>query len=84
MLEAALSKPMKLQVNTNGTWKDVIAFDGADAALTYEVMTSAHCLGTHDASGVVTFRVVAVDPLIGMLAHWTRAKGWKEKCHAAH
>ena len=47
-------------------------------------MTSAHCLGTHDASGVVTFRVVAVDPLIGMLAHWTRAKGWKEKCHAAH
>ena len=77
-----MAKPMTLQVNTAGAWKDVITFNGADDAVTREVMDNAHWLGIHDA-GRVSFRIAAADPLIGMLAHWTKADGWKEWRHAA-
>jgi hypothetical protein len=71
------SKPMKLQVNTAGAWKDVITFEGCEDHVTGEVMDNAHWLGIHH-DGVVSFRIAAVDQQIGVLAHWTREKGWKE------
>jgi hypothetical protein len=40
-------------------------------------MDNAHWLGIHH-DGVVSFRIAAVDQQIGVLAHWTREKGWKE------
>ncbi len=76
------SRPMKLQANTAGAWKDVITFDGAQDHVTDEVMDNVHYLGIHD-SGNTSFRFIAVDPLIGVLAHWTRVDGWKkEQRHA--
>ncbi|MFT4243529.1 MAG: hypothetical protein QM569_14750 [Acidovorax sp.] len=72
------SKPMKLQANTAGAWKDVITFDGAEDHVTDEVMNNVHFLGIHD-SGNASFRIIAIDPLIGVLARWTRAEGWKKE-----
>lgn len=76
------TKPMKLQVNTAGAWKDVISFDGAEDHVTSEVMEHVHYLGIHD-NGPSTFRIVATDPQIGVLANWSPKHGWRTG-HAAH
>ena len=75
------TKPMKLQVNTAGAWKDVISFDDAEDHVTEEIMEHAHYLGIHD-TGVSAFRITAADPAIGVLANWNRKGGWRTG-HAA-
>lgn len=70
------SKPMKLQANTAGAWKDVITFDGAQDHVTTEVMNNIHYVGIH-ASERVLFRIIGVESHIGVLAHWSHKDGWK-------
>ncbi|CAM8627493.1 hypothetical protein MCEMSHM24_02727 [Comamonadaceae bacterium] len=70
----AIEKPVKLQVNTAGAWKDVVSFDAADAAAADHVMQGAAliCAGAQQAK----FRVVIADSLQTALSHWTLEKGW--------
>jgi hypothetical protein len=68
-------KPVKLQVNTSGAWRDVIGFDaGSDVECT-EVMRAAETLGRISKA---KFRVVIKDSLQTPLLHWTPEAGWKE------
>lgn len=74
-------KPVKLQANTSGAWKDVVRFDAADEQATAEVMDAAATLGRISA-GDTTFRLV-IDDGFGMpLYRWASANGWQEVSHA--
>lgn len=73
------TKPVKLQVNTSGAWRDVIKFDAAYDVESMEVMGAAETLGRISKA---TFRVVVADepgrsPTV--LTTWTPDTGWKEK-----
>jgi len=74
------AKPVKLQINTNGAWRDVIAFDAAADVECGEVMSAADTLGR---IGKAAFRVVMTNSPVPrspeVLLHWTPEAGWKEK-----
>jgi hypothetical protein len=69
---SAMRKPVKLQVNTSGAWRDVIGFDAADDVQSCEVMDAA-----------APFRVVIpnVDaprsPIV--LTRWSPEAGWRQE-----
>lgn len=69
-------KPVKLQVNTSGAWKDVVSFDAADPVDSAKVQDAAQTLG--DVSGA-TFRIVIRDGMQTVLTHWSREHGWKAR-----
>lgn len=73
------SKPVKLQINTSGTWRDVVSFDAANDAVGDQVMDGAAELGKATNS---RFRVVMkgslAEPLAHeVLVHFDPAQGWK-------
>jgi hypothetical protein len=70
----SIAKPVKLQVNTAGAWKDVVSFDAADAAAADHVMQGAAMVGA--GAQKAKFRVVMADSLQTALTHWTLEKGW--------
>ena len=78
---ASKARPAKLQVNTNGAWKDVVRFDAGMDVMTSEVMDAAERLGRAD-GGRVTFRVAIDDALSATLYRWSREDGWKVANHA--
>lgn len=66
-------RPVKLQVNTSGAWRDVISFDAGKDVECAEAMSAAETLGR--ISGA-KFRVVIKGALQTPLMHWTRDAGW--------
>ena len=78
---AAKACPAKLQVNTNGAWKDVVRFDAGLDVMTSEVMDAADRLGRAD-RGNVKFRVAIDDALSTTLYGWSPEVGWKVATHA--
>jgi len=74
-------KPVKLQANTSGAWKDVVRFDADNTRAAAEVMDAAETLGRVSA-GDTTFRVVIDDGLGMVLYRWEIDHGWKEVSHA--
>jgi len=77
----ARKKPVKLQVNNSGAWKDVVRFDAADAHAAGEVMGAAETLGRID-GGKTTFRIVMENSLSTSLYRWSSQNGWQEVRHA--
>lgn len=69
-------KPVKLQLNNSGAWKDVIRFDAADDAVCAQVMEAAEALGQ---VGKVTWRVCVDDGSQDVLMHWSAAEGWRAR-----
>jgi hypothetical protein len=67
------TKPVKLQVNNSGAWKNVLRFDAADDAVAAQVMEAAATLGQ---IGRMTWRICVDDSLDLVLMTWTEAKGW--------
>jgi hypothetical protein len=67
-------KPVKLQVNNSGAWKDVVRFDAADAVVSGEVMDAAATLGR---IGGVSWRVCTADALQLSLMYWSAEHGWE-------
>jgi hypothetical protein len=73
------TKPVKLQINTAGSWRDVIGFDAAKDVACGEVMAAADMLAR---VGKATCRIVMANgdaprsPLV--LMHWSQDGGWKE------
>lgn len=55
----AVSRPVQLQVNTNGAWKTVLPFDAGNAAAAELVEQGTQML--FEASGKVSFRVATCD-----------------------
>jgi hypothetical protein len=74
-----MKKPVKLQINTTGAWRNVIRFD-ADKDVEYlEVMGAAETLGR---VAKATLRIVVENspvpksPLV--LIRWSQDAGWKD------
>lgn len=72
------ARPVKLQVNTSGAWRDVIRFDASKEVESAEVMGAAETLGRISRCA---FRVVVADeggrsPLV--LTVWAVDTGWKD------
>ncbi|WP_454908416.1 hypothetical protein [Variovorax gossypii] len=72
-------RPVKLQVNTNGAWKDLVRFDAGIDVMAAEAMDAAERLGQVDSS--VSFRLVIDDGSATTLYRWTNELGWKEVTH---
>lgn len=70
------TKPVKLQINDSGSWRNVIRFDAADDQVAAQVMEAAATLG--HASERTTFRIAIDDCLSTTLMRWSREKGWKK------
>ncbi|SDO77566.1 hypothetical protein SAMN05216303_102324 [Rhodoferax sp. OV413] len=75
-MSATRTKPVKLQVNDSGSWRNVIRFDAADDAQCVAITEAAATLGR--AASRATFRIAMDDALQLPLLHWTREKGWVE------
>lgn len=73
-MSTPVSKPVKLQVNDSGSWRNVIRFDAAHDMQCAEVLAAAEMLGK--AAQRSTFRVAMDDALQLPLMYWTREKGW--------
>lgn len=77
MSTEARQKPVKLQLNNSGAWKDVTHFDALHDHVGAKVMDAANTLGTLDAHRV-TYRVVTEGALPEVLMTWNKDDGWKE------
>lgn len=71
------SKPVKLQVNNSGAWKDVVRFDAGDHVASSEVMEAAATLGR--IADRTTWRICTDDGLQSVLMHWSVKHGWKAR-----
>ncbi len=72
---SAQAKPVKLQVNNSGAWKDVVRFDADDAIAQDKVMAAVESLGTVNPD--IKWRICTADSLQAVLMIWSAAKGWK-------
>lgn len=73
-----MKKPVKLQINTTGAWRDVITFDADNDVQCGEVMHAGEILGR---TGKASLRIAVIDspqprsPIV--LMYWTEATAWK-------
>lgn len=70
-------KPVKLQLNCTGAWRDVIRWDAADDAASDQVVAAAETLGR---IGRASCRIAVADeggrsPTV--LTHWSLDHGWQ-------
>lgn len=72
---APAERPVKLQVNTSGAWKDVAFFDASDVAVTDQVTDGAAQVGE---ATKTPFRIATRDGLQTVLFHFIPGDGWKE------
>jgi len=77
----ARQKPVKLQINNTGAWKDVTHFDAQHDHVGDQVLEAANTLGQIDAHRV-SYRLVTEGALPEVLMSWSKDGGWKEA--AAH
>ncbi len=81
MATADTTRPVQLQVNTNGAWKTVLQFDAGNAAAAEQVHRGSLML--FEASGRVSFRLATCERHPLVLRHlsastyglWMDAKG---------
>ena len=69
------TKPVKLQSNMRGGWRDVLEFDAADQEKTDDIMTCAEHL-FQEIDGC-KLRII-VPGQTAPLMNWTHADGWRE------
>ena len=75
------TRPVQLQVNTNGAWKTVLQFDAGNATASEQVQQGALML--YEASPAASFRIATRDSHPYVLRHmgkstygiWIDAKG---------
>lgn len=67
MATADTTRPVQLQVNTNGAWKTVLRFDASNDAAAELVQQGAQML--YEASGSVSFRIATCDSHPLLLRH---------------
>lgn len=71
----AKERPVKLQVNTSGAWKDVLFFDAGNDEKTGQVLHGVDILGPVGSS---SFRLAMRDAEQTVLMHWSAGKGWEQ------
>lgn len=71
-------KPVTLQINPSGSWRNVCAFNAADANASALIMDAAATIAAHS-YGTPCLRVVRMDNGYATpLTHWTIGAGWKD------
>jgi len=78
----APKKPVKLQINNSGAWKNFISFDADDDLAYSHIADAANTLGNLH-HGHIAFRVIIDGPGDVVLTRWTREEGWKKAGHDA-
>jgi hypothetical protein len=69
------TKPVKLQSNTRGGWRDVLEFDANDQEKTDDIMHCAACLFAEvEGSKLRIIMPGHTAPLV----NWTYADGWRD------
>ena len=71
------TRPVRLQVNNSGAWKDVVRFDAGDTGATDKVTDAVEMLGPVDPK--VTWRIATDDGLQTVLFHYSASSGWKAR-----
>jgi hypothetical protein len=74
--KAVTAKPVKLQVNTSGAWKDVAFFDAGNGEVGDQVVQGAEAISRATST---PFRVVMHDGLQSVLMHCDPVKGWEKR-----
>jgi hypothetical protein len=69
------SRPVKLQINTSGAWRNVIEFDAGEVEDAGAVMHHATTLAR---VGNATLRIVTADGMQTALCSWTPDQGWRD------
>lgn len=72
-LAASVSRPVLLQINTSGAWRNVVAYDAGDADACGVIEHHAPALAV---VGRGKLRIVTNDGLQLPLRHWDIARGW--------
>jgi hypothetical protein len=70
-----IAKPVKLQINTAGAWRNVIEFDAAEVEDAGAVMFHASVIAR---VGSATLRIVTADGMQTALCSWTADEGWRD------
>ena len=73
---------LRLQVNTNGAWRNIIDFPRDDDIICAQVLTAAPLLAAA-AGPRATLRIVSADGLQTVHSHWQAGKGWRPSAAAA-
>ncbi len=68
-------KSVKLDVNTSGSWKNVLLFDASSEQTNQSVMDAAAALGR---IAKCKFRIAIADAVSTPLMYWTDREGWVE------
>jgi hypothetical protein len=72
---SAATKPVRLQFNQMGAWRNAIDFDAADPNAAGEVMFYGAMLAECTKA---TARVITTDGMQSALAIWSSDKGWRD------
>lgn len=78
MTGAAIPHKVKLQINTAGSWRDVLRFKIYDVDTDLVQVSAANMVLHADPSGRTTLRLCTDDGFQRALIHWTKQKGWVE------
>lgn len=73
--EPAAPKPVQLQINTSGAWRNVVGFNAGDAEACGVIEYHAPALAV---VGSGTLRIVIADGSQQVLRHWSLAEGWRD------
>lgn len=79
-IKAERKKPVKLQVNTRGSWANLIDFDADNDLASAHAVDAAETLGKLHHGGI-SFRVVTDEQPPLALMRWTQKDGWKKVAH---
>jgi len=71
-----MSRPCKLQINSRGAWRDVLAFDLDEVDAETLQHAAANLVSIADPTGRVALRIATGDGLQRALIRWDAKKGW--------
>lgn len=75
-----MAKPVRLQVNTSGAWRNVLDFDLEEIsdAGQQALLDSAAMLARLSGGQKTSLRIATPDAVPDVLMHWDAKHGWRE------
>lgn len=72
--QKAEPRPVKLQINTTGAWRDVMRFDASDGD---KVMNQAGAIYKHDSANDLRLRIITADTNLPLMTYKRSEGEWK-------
>lgn len=73
-----MSRPVKLQINTTGAWRDVLRFDLDKVDVEALQLAAQRLVEVADPDGRTSLRIVIADALQAALVRWDAKAGWAD------